>query len=130
MRAVDRFTVPKVSGPLPPGVQLNMIQRPLEFTLVVALKSGDLGSGKHDVTIRLQKPDMTYVQDNNASVFFSGGEDNGALFMMPIAIVSPEEGLHWFDVLFDGNLITRIPMRVLHTPAILQVPFQPPPEGH
>jgi hypothetical protein len=125
VRVVDRFTVPKFSGPIPPGVQLP--QQAVQVTLVVILKSGDIGAGNHKVTIRLQKPDLTYGPDNPVSVFFQGGDDNGAMLAMPIMIAAPEEGLHWFDVLFEGSLLARIPMRILYQPAMLQVQFQPPP---
>jgi hypothetical protein len=125
VRVVDRFTLPKFSGPIPPGVQLP--QQSVQVTLVVILKAGDLGAGNHKMSIRLQKPDLSYAAENSVSVFFQGGDDNGAMLAMPIMINSPEEGLHWFDVRFEGSLLTRIPMRILHQSAILQVQTQAPP---
>jgi hypothetical protein len=128
VRVVDRFAVPKFAGPIPPGVQLP--QQTIQATLVILLKSGDLGAGSHKVGIRLQKPDLTYAPENSLAMFFQGGDDNGAIIAMPIMLAAPEEGLYWFDVLFEGSLLTRVPLRVLHQPAILQVQMQPPPEDH
>jgi len=127
VRVVDRFTVPKI-GQLPPGILVP--PHVLQFTLVVMMKSGDLGTGSHTVRIRLQKPDQSYAPDTTATVFFNGGDDNGAMIALPIAIPSPEEGLHWFDVEMEGvGLISRIPMRVLFQPAILGIQPGQTPEG-
>lgn len=123
VRVVDRFSVPVFSGKLPPGVQLP--QQILQCTLVVSLKAGDLGAGKQTIRIKLQKPDGSYLPENVSQVFFNGGEDNGTLLALPIALGAPDEGLHWFDVYWEQQLLTRIPMRVLYQPAALQ--FQPPP---
>jgi hypothetical protein len=126
VRVVDRFTIPKFSGPIPPGIQLP--QQSVQVTLVVILKAGDLGAGNHRMAIRLQKPDHTYGPDNPPlSVFFQGSDDNGAMLSTQIMIAAPEEGLYWFDVSFEGSLLTRIPMRVIHQPAMLQVQMQAPP---
>ena len=129
VRVVDRFMVPKFSGPIPPGVQIP--QQTLQVSLVVIVKSGDLGAGNFNVTIRLQKPDQTYVPDFPSSVFFNGGDDNGGMIVMPVNIVTPEAGLHWFDIVFEGvGLIARVPMRVLYQPVVLQIQQPPPTEDH
>jgi hypothetical protein len=99
----------------------------VQVTLVVILKSGDIGAGNHKMSIKLQKPDYSYAPETSVSVFFQGTDDNGAMLAMPIIIAAPEEGLHWFDVLFEGSLLTRIPMRILHQLAMLQVQMAPPP---
>jgi hypothetical protein len=134
VRVVDRFMVPKFTQPLPeaiPIVQRQMLQaqQAIQVSLVVLLKAGDNGAGSHAVTIRLQKPDGSVLADNNLSVFFQGGDDNGAMILLPIVIPTPEEGLHWFDVVFEGaQLLTRIPMRVLNQPVAFPGPIQAPPE--
>jgi hypothetical protein len=129
IRLIDKFQIPKFSTPIPPGVQVPQLTA--QFTLVVLLRSGDIGSGSHDVTVRLQKPDQSYGPDISSRIFFQGSDDNGGLVILPMNIPSPQEGLHWFEVLFQGHqLLTRIPMRVVHHPAILQVqPLNPPAEG-
>jgi hypothetical protein len=129
IRVVDRFQLPKFTGPIPHGVQIP--QQVVQFSLVVMLKSGDLGAGSHTVTIRLQKPDGTYVSpDNQVTVFFQGGDDNGAMIVVPLGIPAPQEGLHWFDIQFEGGLVSRIPMRILYQNAVLQLQQPPTPEGN
>jgi hypothetical protein len=120
IRIVERFFMP-VLPKLPPGMQ---IQPPvLQLTLVLSLKAGSMPGGKYNVTVKLQKPDGSQMQDNALSVFFNGSDDNGVLIGMPMAIVAPDEGLYWFDIYFEESLMTRIPMRVLHQQVALP-PFQ------
>lgn len=129
IRVVDRFAVPVFTQPLPPGVQLPIPQQMLQATLVVMLKAGDIGPGRYTLTIKLEKPDGLYAQDQAVQIFFQGSGENGTMFYLPIMVGSPEEGLYWFEVYFDDiNLLSRIPMRVLFQPAMFQqqMPFQPP----
>lgn len=127
VRVVDRFMVPKFAQPLPPGVQIP--QQTIQVNLVVILKAGDLGAGSHTLKIRIQKPDQSYAAENNVPLFFQGSDDNGAMLNMPVMMPNPEEGLHWFDVLFEDSLLTRVPMRILHQPAILQGQIPSPSGG-
>ncbi len=114
IRVVDRFTIPKPTG-LPTGVQV--FEQPLQFTLALMVKSGDLGTGRHEVKIRLRKPDSTYGPESSTSIFFAGGDDNGAIIAMPIMMPNPEEGLHWFEINFEGvGVITQVAMRVVYQP--------------
>jgi hypothetical protein len=120
IRVVDRFTIPKFTG-LPAGVQLP--QQVVQFSFVVILKAGDLGSGSHKLKIRFQKPDGSYVSpDQELSIFFQGGDDNGVMHTLPVGLPAPEEGLHWFEVYFEDQLLTRTPLRILFQHTFLQPP--------
>lgn len=122
IRVVERFMVPMIAN-LPLGVQA--VQPPvLQFTLVIGLKAGSLGSGKYNIRVKLNRPDGSEMQDNTHSVFFNGSDDNGVLLGSPTLIVSPEEGLYWFDIYFEDALMTRIPMRVIHQQVALPPQFQ------
>jgi hypothetical protein len=104
--------------PIPP--------KAIQSTLVVLLKAGDLGSGSFRMRIALIRPDGEELQSNEFSVFFNGGDENGVAVISPIAIPDPDEGLHWFDVYFEGVRLTRIPLRVLYQLVAL---MPPPPHG-
>ena len=73
VRVVDRFTVPVFSQPLPPGLPPPVVQA----NLIVLIKAGDFGAGRHTITIKLQKPDGSYLPDNPQSLFFNGSDDAG-----------------------------------------------------
>jgi hypothetical protein len=124
IRIVERFTVPKLSLPEGVPVPAALQAPPVQFSLVVVLKAGDLGIGKYKVSIALTKPDGTESPANDFEVFFNGSDENGVAMISPIAIPTPEEGLHWFNIYFEGKLITRIPMRVLYQ----QVQMRPLPQ--
>lgn len=116
IRVIERFTVPippkLPSGVhLPPGIEFNST---IQFQLVVMLKAGTLSSGSYNMKISLNSPNGTALPPNIFQVFFNGSEDNGVAVVSPVAMPSPEAGLYWFDVYFEEELITRIPMRVLH----------------
>jgi hypothetical protein len=128
VRVVDRFTVPVFSQPIPPGVPMlpNMVQA----SLVVMLKAGDIGAGRHTIIVKLEKPDGSYGFEQPATIFFQGSGENGAMLQMPIALAAPEEGLYWFELYFDEvKLLARVPMRILFQPAMFQVAPIGPAEG-
>jgi hypothetical protein len=122
IRAAERFTIP-VLPPLPPGIPAPQIQPPvLQTNLVVGLKAGDLKAGKYKLTIKMQQPDGSYATERSESVFFNGGEDQGAIAIVPLIMPMPPEGLYWFEVYFETALVTKVPMRILHQ----QIPVQFP----
>jgi hypothetical protein len=94
------------------------------------LKAGDLGAGSYELTIQLEQPGSSgHAFEHTASMVFNGSDDNGAMFWLPIMLQAPGEGLHWFNVLFGGNRIGRIPFRILYQQGALQLPMSPvPPE--
>jgi hypothetical protein len=123
IRAAERFTIP-VLPPIPPGVPVPQMQTPpLQTNLVVLLKAGDLKAGKYNLTIKLQQPDGNYAPDRTESIFFNGGEDQGALAVVQIMMAMPPEGLYWFEVYFEFQLLTKVPLRILHQQ--IQLQFHP-----
>jgi hypothetical protein len=73
-----------------------------------------MGGGNYAMRIGGNKPDGEPAGSTEFKVFFNGSDDNGVAVISPMTIPNPEEGLHWFDVYFEGQLMTRVPMRVLH----------------
>jgi len=124
VRVVERFNMP-VLPQLPPGVQPPPGMFPsttIQLFLVIMVKAGSLGGGKHNMKVALNLPSGSQMFSIPFQVFFNGGDDNGVMTVSPIVIPNPEEGLYWFDVYFEEMLMTRIPMRVLHQ-QMQQVPF-------
>lgn len=112
IRIIDRFLV-SVHGPLG-VVPTELPPRVLSFVLLLSFRSG-AARGRHTVTLRPEKPSGQRMDETSFPVLFEG-EDRGANLILPTEFEVNEEGLYWFDVLVDGRLMTRIPMRVLYQP--------------
>lgn len=84
------------------------------FTLMISLKSGT-ARGSYQVEIIMEKPSGEQVPLLEAPVFFEG-EERGANIVLQTVMEPDGAGLYWFDVLFQGERITRIPLRVIYQP--------------
>jgi hypothetical protein len=113
VRIVDRYTITEM--PVPPGVaKEGTMQVPiLDLTALVILKSGDL-VGESEATIVLRSPEGKLTEfPNKWPLNFKGGEDGASLilrFAMPAAATP---GLYWFDVMWKGDVLTSIPLRLI-----------------
>ncbi len=110
------------------GIADEMQRQPLQnFALVVILKSGDM-KGKFNLKIIPETPSGKRLQPTVLSVLFEG-EERGVAAVMPVPLVAEEEGLYWFDVLIEEDLLTRIPLRIMYQKIQpIQYPgFQSPP---
>jgi hypothetical protein len=105
IRLIDRafFITGEDGAPLNPQ---------LPFTLMISLKSGS-ARGSYTIQVRMEKPSTEQVPLLEAPVFFEG-EERGANLIVQTALVPDGPGLYWFDVLFEQQRITRIPMRVIY----------------
>jgi hypothetical protein len=104
IRVVDTFTLPlPLNRPMPGATLTSLI-------VVVALKSGDVVS-EHDVGLRLRDPEGHDHPVQKWTMDFRGGEQ-GVNLAINLAIPNPKIGVHWFDVLWREEVLTRIPFRV------------------
>jgi len=90
------------------------------ITLVIALKSG-AARGSYTVRVRMEKPSGEQMPLLEAPVFFEG-EERGANLVLNAGFKPDGAGLYWFDVDFETDRITRIPLRVIYQ--------SPPVAGH
>jgi len=110
------------------GITEEMQPQPLnQLAIVVLLKSGDL-KGKYNMSIIPVTPSGKRLPGPQLSVLFEG-EERGVAAILPVAIVADEEGLYWFDVILEQDLLTRIPLRVMYQRIAQGMPFQPPQAG-
>ena len=115
IRVVDRITVSA-----PPGAPASMPPAPISLKAVIALKS-DAARGRAMVGLRPQKPSGIYLDAVVSPVLFEG-EDRGNNIIIDLRMETDEEGLYWFDVLIDGRVITRMPLRIVYAPFAIQTP--------
>jgi len=106
IRVVDVITHTERS-PSPPD---TMPEFHYPLTLVITLKSGT-ARGRHEVNIIPEQPSGETLPPANTSVNFEG-EGKGVNIVTRIDIPYRYEGLYWFSVLINDQLITRMPLEV------------------
>lgn len=124
VRVVDKITG-TIAGP-GPAVPDTMPPVPVNLTLVIILKGGR-AQGRFRVTLRPEAPSGQRLSEAEIPVSFTGAPDAGANVLFGINMMATEEGLYWFDVSLDGQLLTRTPLRIEYSPQ--RTAFQALPPG-
>jgi len=106
IRAIDRAIVT-----LPAGAPAELPEGVVVTKLVLSLKSGD-AQGRHPVTLRAQQPSGVYMPDQTRDVTFERDE-RGVNIVSDVALPAIE-GLYWFEVLVNDEMLTRIPLRIMY----------------
>ena len=94
--------------------QREMSPTPIQATAFISFKAGSQPVGKYRIRLRPQKPDGSYLAEQEFEVFFQGTDEHGVNITAQLTLVVEEEGLYWIDVFFEDALQTRIPLRILH----------------
>ena len=77
---------------------------------LLVLRSGPV-TGEHLIKIVGEKPDGTRKDLYTTPVNFLG-KDKGQNIILNMGVGIDQNGLYWFDVFFDEELLTRIPLIV------------------
>ena len=105
VRVIDRFNVVGATPEMQPAL--------LEFTILISFKSGFL-RGKQPLTVRPKNPDGNDMPSMTFPMLFEGDEDRGNALITPTQFLVDREGLYWFEVYLNEELITRMPLRVAY----------------
>lgn len=119
IRIVDAITHTQ-AGPTPPK-SLPPFQHLLK--LVIMLKSGT-AIGRHELKIIPELP-TAELKDAMTFTVHLEGEDKGHNVIVNLGFQFEHEGLHWFKVYFDDEILTSIPVRVVYNRVITPAPPQP-----
>jgi hypothetical protein len=114
IRVVDRFTLAVPPGQKPP---------PFQVFASIILKAGFM-RGRYTLTIKHRPPSGNIAPDLVVPVLFEG-EDRGVGINAQMNFAALEEGLHWFDLVLEGQTLTSMPLRVIHLPAQMQASTSP-----
>jgi hypothetical protein len=99
----------------------GMEREPQPISILVSLRSG-AARGRYKLAITVEKPSGEQGATVETPVFFEG-EERGVNVVLPTAFGPDQEGLYWFDVWFEGERLTRMPLRALfETPPRVQNP--------
>ena len=81
--------------------------------LVLTLKAGR-SRGRHEVTIVPELPSGETLPSTTATVQMEG-EGRGVNFTSRIDMEFTIEGLHWFQIWFNDQILTRLPLQVRYS---------------
>lgn len=110
IRIVDRFDV-EVPDNLPPDLPFGF-----PITMFIRVKFADPKTSGL-ISVQAKRPDGTLGGRQNIPI--PEGDHDGAQFKTIFNILKPQSGMYWFDVLWDNEPITSVPMTVVikHTQA-------------
>jgi hypothetical protein len=109
IRVIDRVTL---HANAPGDSDFKTFQYPV--SVLVTLKSG-AARGRGRVTMQLEKPSGEQFPAGEFPVHMEG-EERGVNIVINTMFEPDQEGLYWFDVAFNGDRLTRIPLRVMYQP--------------
>jgi|ERR1700693_745384 len=112
------------------GFTPEMQPQPLHnFMLAIVLKSGGMRM-KCQITVKIETPTAQKATLFESSALFEG-EDRGIQIVAPVAYIAKEEGLYWFEISVEEDVLTKIPLRVMYQKIqpMPGMPFQAPPKG-
>jgi hypothetical protein len=105
IRIVDRIFVPRINS------QSSEPQDLVALTLFLGFKGGGY-VGEGTVTLSSVAPSGKKTKSMDVIVQFPKEPNSGANVIARTAFTFHEEGVYWFDVVFNGELITRTPIDV------------------
>jgi len=107
VRIVDTYTVQ-----IPPDMPKDVLPA-IAIHGLIALKSGEV-RGPHNIKLVMENPlgerKPVGPPDGWEAVFEGGASGFNLRLEFPLGVKN--YGLCWFDVFFDGELITRMPLRL------------------
>jgi hypothetical protein len=116
IRIVDRINI----APSGRGAPAQMPTIPLQLPALLSFKSGFVRS-KCQVHLRAESPSGKETNVASLPVFFEG-DDRGVNLILNLVFQAEEEGLYWFSVSIEDDVVTRIPLRILYQYAQGELP--------
>jgi hypothetical protein len=108
IRVIDRLTHTEAKPDAPP----EMPPVTYAMKLVIMLIPGS-ALGRHDLKIERELPSGFRDKPITMTVQMEGS-NRGANIVMDVTMTFPLEGLYWFNLYLDDNLMTRVPFQVLY----------------
>lgn len=121
IRIVDRITA---QAQLPPGTPApQMPPIPISLWVLVTLKAGK-ARGNYTLHIVPRTPVGLKMAGPSVPLLLEGDDDRGVNLRLNLNFVAPEQGIYWFDVVLNDDLLTRMPLRVIFQPLTTSLPPQ------
>ena len=104
IRIVDNFQA-KIPKNLPEGMPAGF-----PINIFIRLGSGDI-KGPGRISVQSRRPDGTLGGKAETTVEFPGG-GRGIQFKTGFHVLAPQNGLYWFDVYWNDEILTSISAEV------------------
>ena len=110
IRIIDTYIIPA----LPEGVQVSDgLQGMIVLNGLISLKAGDVtGTGTIGLTMNKLSGERIEISPKDGWPVVLNGGEHGANVRIQIPLGVKNFGLFWFDVLWNGESLTRIPLRL------------------
>ena len=112
IRIIDRFNIQCIT----PELQTQTFP----CTIFISFKSGFL-RGKQIISIRPKSPDGMDMPSMHIPVLFEGDAERNNHLIASINLTIEHEGLYWFDIHLNEELITRMPLRIAYQQGMLPI---------
>jgi hypothetical protein len=109
IRIVDRYITQPIPGIEAPDLMPTI---KIDVSIIIGLKPGNV-TGKHELKIKPTSPSGKDLPGFSSPVLFEG-EDQGANLILRYVFEANEEGIYWFDVSLDDNILTKMPLRTIY----------------
>ena len=93
----------------------------LPFMVYISFKSGFM-RGKQKISLRPKSPKGEDLPEMTYPVLFEGDDDRGPALVFQINWTAQEEGLFWWDLFLNDELVTRMPLRVAYQQVKMATP--------
>lgn len=114
IRIFDKIFVPKLEQDEPP-------QSIVPLTLLLMFKGGGY-KGPAKVRVVPKRPSGMVRPEFEQDIQLPEQQNGGANVIANVAFAPAEEGVYWFDVFVNDELITRIPLEVQLLPSPTPMP--------
>jgi len=121
IRIVDRIGIQAQFAPGQPAPAMPAI--PVSLWVLISFKAGR-ARGSYSVRIEPRTPAGLKMPGPTVPVLLEGDDDRGVNLKLNLNFVAQEQGTYWFDVLFEDQLVTRMPLRVIYQPMTMSLPPQ------
>lgn len=114
IRIVDKVDIKVQVQTSDPNVRAQDVPPPgISLSGLISIRSGPF-KGKGTISLDGEGPSGKIKHLGDFPVNLQG-EDNGQNVVINMVLLTQEDGLHWFNVRFNDNLLTRIPLRISRT---------------
>ena len=96
-----------------PNASADMVPFEYDLTAVIMLKAGEV-RGSHRLALEIINPAGEKKEALSQDIYMEGEEDRGVNVVLKMRILFAYSGLHWFNVVFDDTLLTKMPLRIVY----------------